>query len=83
MPRKKPKRVPKRRKIARLQASIEEELSPGVMRDWAGHFRPIKKPVTLRVDSDVLAWFRRQGRGYQTRINRALRRVMAEEKKQG
>jgi uncharacterized protein (DUF4415 family) len=29
--------------------------------------------VTLRLDRDVLDWFRRQGRGYQTRINAVLR----------
>jgi uncharacterized protein (DUF4415 family) len=31
------------------------------------------EPVTLRLDSDVLAWFRRQGPGYQVRINAVLR----------
>jgi len=30
----------------------------------------------------VLAWFKKQGRGYQTRINRALRKVMMEERKE-
>jgi uncharacterized protein (DUF4415 family) len=44
-------------------------------------YRPIKKPVTLRVDADVLAWFKKSGRGYQTRINRALRNVMQDEMK--
>jgi uncharacterized protein (DUF4415 family) len=44
-------------------------------------YKPLKKPVTLRVDADVLAWFKKAGRGYQTRINRALRKVMNEEKK--
>jgi len=44
-------------------------------------YRPIKKPVTLRLDADVLAWFKRQGRGYQTRINRALRKVMMGDRK--
>ena len=34
---------------------------------------PGKVQVTLRIDSDVLAWFREQGPGYQTRINRLLR----------
>jgi uncharacterized protein (DUF4415 family) len=42
-------------------------------------YRPLKKPVTLRLDADVLAWFRREGRRYQTRINRALRQVMERE----
>src|SRR5262245_25071965 len=32
-----------------------------------------KEIVTLRLDPDVLAWFRREGRGYQTRINAVLR----------
>ncbi|MEX2263830.1 MAG: BrnA antitoxin family protein [Bryobacteraceae bacterium] len=32
-----------------------------------------KEPVTVRLDSDMVAWFRRQGRGYQTRINAILR----------
>ena len=39
-----------------------------------------KKRVTLKLDADVLSWFREQGRGYQWRINRALRKVMTEEK---
>jgi uncharacterized protein (DUF4415 family) len=44
-------------------------------------YRPLKKPVTLRLDADVLAWFKRQGRGYQTRINRALRDLMLHDRK--
>ena len=32
-----------------------------------------KKQVTLRLDADVLDWFRAQGRGYQTQINALLR----------
>lgn len=38
--------------------------------------RPTKEQVTLRIDSDVLAWFRQQGRGYQTNINALLRAYM-------
>jgi uncharacterized protein (DUF4415 family) len=45
-------------------------------------YKPIKKPITLRLDADVLAWFKKPGRGYQTRINRVLRRVMMEERKE-
>jgi uncharacterized protein (DUF4415 family) len=37
---------------------------------------PVKQPVTIRLDADVLEWFRGQGPGYQTRINRLLRRYM-------
>jgi uncharacterized protein (DUF4415 family) len=32
-----------------------------------------KDSVTLRLDKDILAWFRASGRGYQTRINAILR----------
>ena len=51
------------------------------VRDWRSavvgkFYRPIKMPVTIRVDADVLAWLKRQGRGYQTRINKVLREAM-------
>ncbi len=49
--------------------------------DWSGakrglFYRPVKQQITLRLDADVVAWFKQQapgGRGYQTDINRALR----------
>jgi uncharacterized protein (DUF4415 family) len=37
---------------------------------------PSKAQLTLRLDSDVLEWFRKQGRGYQTKINALLRAYM-------
>jgi uncharacterized protein (DUF4415 family) len=40
------------------------------------HFRPLKIAIQLRIDSDVLAWFKRDGKGYQTRINEVLRDAM-------
>lgn len=51
------------------------------VRDWSGarrgmFYRPVKRQITLRLDSDVIAWFRDhapKGEGYQTDINRALR----------
>jgi uncharacterized protein (DUF4415 family) len=36
-------------------------------------FPPPKKQLTIRLDEDVLAWLKGQGRGYQTRINSILR----------
>lgn len=45
-------------------------------------YKPLKKPVTLRLDADVLAWFKKDGRRYQTRINAALRRMMEQEMKE-
>jgi uncharacterized protein (DUF4415 family) len=49
--------------------------------DWSkavvGKFyRPIKKPLTIRLDADVIAWLKGQGKGYQTRINGLLRSAM-------
>ena len=49
--------------------------------DWSDarrgvFYRPVKQQITLRLDADVVAWFRaraRDGRGYQTDINTALR----------
>ena len=51
------------------------------IRDWSGakrglFYRPIKQQLTLRIDADVVGWFKsraRKGEGYQTNINRALR----------
>jgi uncharacterized protein (DUF4415 family) len=37
---------------------------------------PRKAQLTLRVDSDVLQWYRKQGQGYQTKINALLRAYM-------
>ena len=49
--------------------------------DWSGakrglFYRPVKQQMTLRIDADVVAWFKQHAdaeEGYQTRINRALR----------
>ena len=39
-------------------------------------YRPVKQLVSLRVDADVLAWFRGRGARYQTYMNEVLRREM-------
>jgi len=44
-------------------------------------YRPMKESVTLRLDADVIEWFEREGPGYQTRINRALRNLMLDDMK--
>ena len=46
--------------------------------DWSGAvrgmlYRPVKRLTSLRLDADVLEWFKRGGVGYQTRINAAPR----------
>ena len=55
--------------------------------DWSGarrgvFYRPVKQQITLRLDADLIDWFKNQGdaptgRGYQTRINLALREYVA------
>ena len=80
------KRVKKRavvsRKLTKIEASAQARRRPRYLpAELADMYRPVKKPVTLRLDADVLAWFQQGGRGYQTRINRALRKVMVEERK--
>jgi len=42
-------------------------------------YRPRKQQVTLRIDADVLAWLRRDGKGYQSRLNAVLRNAMLEQ----
>jgi uncharacterized protein (DUF4415 family) len=49
--------------------------------DWRGaqrgrFYRPIKQLVTIRLDADVVAWFKSRDRKYQTAVNRALREYM-------
>ena len=39
-------------------------------------YRPTKTSTTVRIDTDVLAWLKSQGKGYQSRINAILRREM-------
>ena len=56
------------------------------IRDWSNarrglFYRPVKQQITLRLDADVVNWFKEQapdGRGYQTSINRALREYVEE-----
>jgi uncharacterized protein (DUF4415 family) len=49
--------------------------------DWSGaeigrFYRPAKRPVTMRLDDDVIAWLKSYGRGYQTKANLLLRHAM-------
>lgn len=46
----------------------------------AALYRPVKRQITARVDADVLAWLKSQGKGYQSRLNAILRREMLEQR---
>jgi uncharacterized protein (DUF4415 family) len=43
----------------------------------------VKQIVTIRLDIDMLEWFKGAGPGYQTRINQILRQYMAEHRGDG
>ena len=51
----------------------DEQLSSAVRGEM---YRPVKKPVTMRLDADVIHWLKSQGPGYQTKANRLLRAEM-------
>ena len=69
----------RRRTALGFSGLMEENLQNMKIADL---YRPLKRPVTLRLDADVLAWFKKDGRRYQTRINTALRKVMEREMRQ-
>jgi len=70
--------------LAALAALPEDQINTRDVpeqKDWSGarrgvFFRPVKRQLTLRLDADLIAWFRERapnGVGYQTKINDALR----------
>lgn len=77
-----------RRRLEQLAAlpdtAIDTSDIPEVT-DWSeavrgGLYKPRKEAITIRLDADVLAWFKAQaadGRGYQSEINRVLRQHVA------
>lgn len=85
-----------REQMAELQSlaalpdsAVDTSDAPEILQ-WAGakrgvFYRPLKQQLTLRVDADVVAWFKSHaelGKGYQTRINQALREyVQGQERK--
>ena len=65
----------------KIDTSDIPELPPGAWKNavrgkW---YRPVKQAVSLRLDSDVLAWLKAKGNGYQTKVNRMLRERMLED----
>jgi uncharacterized protein (DUF4415 family) len=75
-----PKQAAEIRALAKLAEKDIDTKSIPEVRDWRGakrgvFFRPVKQQLTLRLDADVVAWFKERagGKGYQTVINEALR----------
>jgi uncharacterized protein (DUF4415 family) len=56
-----------------INLSEVPEIDPRVFKRMEIRMPKPKELVSIRIDPDVLAWFRGQGRGYQTRINAVLR----------
>lgn len=71
----------RRRAIARLTDLSDKSIDTSDIperSDWhiaqiGKFYRPIKQQVTLRIDADIIAWFKARGAGYQTALNEALR----------
>lgn len=76
--------------LAAIEAMRDEDIDLSDIperRDFSGgvrgkFYRPVKEQVTLRLDADVLDWFKAQtsdGKGYQTKINATLRRAFEQD----
>ena len=73
-----------KREIAAIAAKRDRDIDlsemPEVV-DWSGaevgkFYRPPKRPVTMRLDADVIDWLKSYGPGYQTKANLLLRHAM-------
>lgn len=53
---------------------LDEEFWKNAVRN--PYYKPKKTMATVRLDSDVMAWLKGQGKGYQTRMNAILRKAM-------
>ena len=75
-----------RRQIKKLEAMPDEEIDTSDIPELGPKFwknavvgkfyRAVKKPITIRLDADVIEWLKADGRGYQTKANRLLRESM-------
>jgi uncharacterized protein (DUF4415 family) len=78
-----------RANLEELMRRPESEIDTSDIPEWTDEmwkravrgrfYRPVKKAVSLRLDADVIAWLKKDGKGYQTRANRVLREKMLKE----
>jgi uncharacterized protein (DUF4415 family) len=78
-------------RLAKLAAMPDDSIDTSDIREmtdeeWANarrYVRPVKQPVTIRLDAEVVSWFKEQAgdRPYQTEINRVLRQHVADAKR--
>ena len=84
-----------RRELAALEAMPDREIDTSDIpemtdEDWNRGpvyvglmYRPGKRSVTIRLDADLVKWFKAQGKGWQTKMNWVLRLYFATHRKQG
>jgi len=81
-----------RAELAALDAMRDEDIDTSDIPEWDGKGTVYvglfpgpgrKKSVTIRLDSDVVNWFKAQGKGWQTKMNWALRLYYASHRKTG
>lgn len=90
------RRLPVKSDLARLRATTEADIERQIAEDpdlqgfedidWSKATfvpSPAKQPISIRLDADILDFFKSQGGGYQSRINRVLRHYMESVKKAG
>jgi uncharacterized protein (DUF4415 family) len=86
-----PKQMAELKALASLPDTAIDTSDAPEFPDWSGakrglFYRPVKQQLTLRLDADVVAWFKShatEGAGYQTRINQALRAYVEGQESQG
>lgn len=79
----------KDKELARLAKKPDKAIDTSEipeLADWRGSergrfYRPLKQQITLRLDADILAWFKSRADKYQTGINAALREYVANHRK--
>jgi uncharacterized protein (DUF4415 family) len=79
----------RKRELAALASRPDSEIDLSDIPELTDHFwqnaahnpfyRPVKKQLTVRLDADIIAWLRRKGKGYQTRLNMLLRAAMLQD----
>ncbi len=72
---------------AELEANIASDPDADLPEDWAASAKVVipesKTSVSIRLDGDVLEFFKSRGPGYQTRINAVLRSFVEHQQKRG
>ena len=71
-------------RLAEIAAIPDSDIDTSEMKEWTEAdfaraerlYTPIKKDIHIRLDADVIEWLKRNGKGYQTRVNEILRQAM-------